>query len=63
MDAFTRGVAYVNGDENLLGVLECGRQGDVAVLSHDVFSIPAAEIGHTDVELTVAGGVIVHGDE
>jgi hypothetical protein len=63
VDAFTKGVAYVNGDDDLLGVLEPGRRGDVAVLSQDIFSIPATEIGSTKVELTVAGGAVVHGDE
>ncbi len=61
--AFTRGVAYVNGDEDLLGTLEAGRRADVAVLSQDIFSVPSSDIGHTTVDLTVAGGVVVHGDE
>jgi hypothetical protein len=61
--AFTKGVAYVNGDEDILGVLEVGRRADVAVLSHDIFSVPSTEIGYTTVDLTVAGGAIVHGDE
>jgi len=61
--AFTTGVAYVNGDENILGILDVGRRADVAVLSHDIFSIPATEIGDTTVDLTVAGGAVVHGDE
>jgi len=63
LEAFTRGVAYVNGDENLLGVLEVGRRADVAVLSQDILSIPTSEIGDTSIEVTVAGGVVVHGDE
>jgi predicted amidohydrolase YtcJ len=33
------------------------------VLSQDIFSIPSVEIGQTTVELTVAGGAVVHGDE
>ena len=61
--AFTSGVAYVNGDENLLGVLAPGRRADMAVLSQDIFAVPTTEIGHTTVELTVAGGHVVHGDE
>lgn len=63
VEAFTKGVAYVNGDEDILGVLEVGRQADVAVLSHDIFSIPTAEIGYAAVDLTLAGGAVVHGDE
>jgi predicted amidohydrolase YtcJ len=60
---FTKGVAYVNGDEDLLGTLDVGRRADVAVLSHDIFAIPASEIGQTTVDVTVAGGAVVHGDE
>jgi predicted amidohydrolase YtcJ len=61
--AFTKNVAYVNGDDDLLGTLEVGRRADVAVLSQDIFSIPPSEIGYTNVDVTVAGGVVVHGDE
>ena len=61
--AFTRGVAYVNGDEDLLGVLEVGRQADVAVLSQDIFATSPSEIGFTTVDMTVAGGIVVHGSE
>lgn len=61
--AFTTGVAYVNGDENLLGVLDVGRQADVAVLSQDILAIPTTEIGYTTVDVTVAAGEVVHGDE
>jgi predicted amidohydrolase YtcJ len=63
LSAFTKGVAYVNGDEHLLGSLDIGRRADVAVLSHDIFSIPSRDIGDTQVDLTIAGGVVVHGDE
>src|ERR1019366_9435655 len=61
--AFTKNVAYINGEEALLGALEVGRRADVAVLSQDIFSIPPSEIGYTKVDVTVAGGVVVHGDE
>jgi hypothetical protein len=63
LTAFTQNVAYVNGDEDLLGSLEVGRRGDVAVLSQDLFSIPPTDIGYTNVDLTVGGGAVVHGDE
>jgi predicted amidohydrolase YtcJ len=63
LTAFTQNVAYVNGDEELLGSLDVGRRGDVAVLSQDIFKVPPTEIGHTRVDVTVAGGVVVHGNE
>jgi predicted amidohydrolase YtcJ len=56
-------VAYVNGDENMLGVLDIGRQADVAILNQDIFAIPTTEIGYTNVDVTVAAGTVVHGDE
>ena len=63
VDAFTRGVAYVNHEEDVAGTLELGKLADVAVLSQDIYAVPSAAIGHTTVALTVASGQIVHGDE
>jgi predicted amidohydrolase YtcJ len=62
VDAFTRGVAYVNHDD-AAGELRPGWRGDAAVLDQDIYSIPAAHIGDTSVALTIAGGEVVHGDE
>jgi predicted amidohydrolase YtcJ len=61
--AFTTGTAWVNGAEAETGVLTPGRRADIAVLSGDIFGMPAAEIGDTTVEVTVAGGRVVFGDE
>lgn len=61
--AFTSGVAYVNGDEQLLGSLEVGKQGDVVVVDHDLYAIAPREIGDCRVELTVSAGQVVFGDE
>jgi len=63
VDAFTRGVAYVNHEEDVAGTLETGKLADIAVLTQDVYAVPAAAIGDTTVALTVASGQIVHGDE
>jgi predicted amidohydrolase YtcJ len=62
VDAFTRGVAYVNHDDGA-GELRPGMRGDVAVLDQDIFTVPPAQIGQTSVVLTVAAGQVVHGDE
>ncbi|HLH46729.1 MAG TPA: amidohydrolase, partial [Acidimicrobiales bacterium] len=40
VDAFTRGVAYVNGDEDRLGVVAPGWRADLAVLDQDLFDLP-----------------------
>ena len=63
VDAFTRGVAYVNHEEDVAGTLELGKLADVAVLTQDIYAVPPTAIGHTAVALTVASGQIVHGDE
>jgi predicted amidohydrolase YtcJ len=61
--AFTEGVAYVNHEENVTGRLLPGMRADVVVLNQDLFAIPAADIGNTSVDLTVANGTVVYGDE
>jgi len=63
LTAFTAGVAYVNHREADLGSLRPGHLADIAVLDHDIRTIPPAEIGSTRVDLTVAGGEFVHGEE
>jgi predicted amidohydrolase YtcJ len=63
VEAFTRGVAYVNHEEDVAGTLEPGKIADVAVLSRDLYAIPPSAIGDTTVALTIASGQVVHGDE
>ena len=63
VDAFTRGVAYVNHEEETAGTLEAGKVADFAVLDQDLYAIPAAGIGDTSVAVTIASGRVVHGDE
>jgi predicted amidohydrolase YtcJ len=58
--AFTSGVAYVNHREQELGSLRPGHRADIAVLSQDIFTRPPAEIGDAGVDLTIAGGRVVH---
>ena len=47
-------------DEEQLGALEVGRLGDVAVLDHDYFSVPAEQSQEDPSALTVVGGEVVH---
>ncbi|MGH3265739.1 MAG: amidohydrolase family protein, partial [Trebonia sp.] len=63
VDAFTRGVAYVNHEEDAAGTLEPGKLADLAVLDQDIYAVPPQAIGHTSVALTIAAGAVVHGDE
>jgi predicted amidohydrolase YtcJ len=63
VEAFTKGVAYVNHEEDLAGVLAPGMIADVAVLDQDLYAIPPDAIGATSVAMTIAGGQVVHGGE
>ena len=54
VDAFTRGVAYVNHEEDVAGTLEPGKVADFAVLDQDLYAIPPSAIGDTSVALTIA---------
>ena len=63
IDAFTAGVAYVNHEEDVAGILAPGMLADLAVLDQDLYVIPPREIGTASVAMTIAGGRVVHGDE
>jgi predicted amidohydrolase YtcJ len=57
--AYTRDAAYANFAEKSTGTLEPGKFADLAVLSRDIFSAQAAEVGKTRVTMTMVGGKIV----
>jgi predicted amidohydrolase YtcJ len=61
--AFTAGVAYVNHEDHVAGVLRPGMLADVAVLDRDIYTVPPDTIGDTSVAMTIASGQVVHGDE
>jgi predicted amidohydrolase YtcJ len=63
VDAFTRGVAYLNHEEDMAGTLEPGKAADFAILDQDLYAIPSNAIGDTSVAATIASGQVVHGDE
>jgi predicted amidohydrolase YtcJ len=58
--AFTIGSAYVNHDERDAGSVEAGKRADLVVLDRNLFAQPAAEIALAQVDLTLAGGTVVH---
>jgi predicted amidohydrolase YtcJ len=57
--AFTAGSAYVNHDGDGGSIAEGGR-ADLAVLDRNVFDAPDGTVADARVELTVAGGRVVH---
>ncbi len=63
VDAFTKGVAFVNNDEVGLGSLLPGAPADLVVLDRDIFRVERRTLGETSVAVTVAAGRVVHGEE
>ncbi|MBO1331422.1 amidohydrolase [Streptomyces sp. VRA16 Mangrove soil] len=57
---FTRAGAALTGEDEVKGVLRPGCYADLAVLSHDYFTVPEPDIAHIESLLTVTGGRIVY---
>jgi predicted amidohydrolase YtcJ len=58
--AYTLTSAYAEFQEKEKGTIEPGKLADVAVLSQDIFSVPAAELPKTISVLTLVGGKVVY---
>jgi predicted amidohydrolase YtcJ len=58
--AYTLGSAYAEFEENNKGQLAAGKFADLVVLSADVTRIPADQILHTEVLMTLVGGRVVY---
>jgi hypothetical protein len=58
--AYTRGAAFAELQEEEKGTLVAGKLADLAVLSQDVFMVPADALPGTRSVLTLLGGKIVH---
>ncbi len=60
VEAYTRGSAYAEFEEAEKGSIEPGKVADLAVLSQDIFTVPAGALPATESILTLLGGEIVH---
>jgi predicted amidohydrolase YtcJ len=56
--AATLNAAYAAFEDDVKGSLEPGKLADMVVLSHDILTIPAEELGEARVELTLVGGEV-----
>lgn len=59
---WTLGSAWMSGEEGVKGSLSPGMYADLAVLSADYMTVPAAAIRGINAVLTIMGGRIVHGE-
>ncbi|HEX5062099.1 MAG TPA: amidohydrolase family protein [Kofleriaceae bacterium] len=57
--AYTQGAAYDERTEQFKGKLITGYAADLAVLSQDIFTVPADALPHTRSVMTIVGGTIV----
>jgi predicted amidohydrolase YtcJ len=58
--SYTVNNAWAEGEEANKGSLTPGKLADLVVIDRDLFAIPATEIKHAKVLLTVVGGRVVH---
>ncbi|MGH8175335.1 MAG: amidohydrolase family protein, partial [Steroidobacter sp.] len=58
--AYTATAAFASFEESRKGVLAAGYLADLVMLDRDVFAIPAEDIRHAQVMLTMVGGRVVH---
>lgn len=58
--AYTLTSAYAEFQEKEKGTLEPGKLADIAVLSQDIFTVPASELPKTVSVLTMVGGKVVY---
>ncbi|MDP6386847.1 MAG: amidohydrolase [Planctomycetota bacterium] len=56
--AATLNAAYAAFEDKIKGSLEPGKLADMVVLSHDILTMPAEELGEARVELTLVGGEV-----
>ena len=60
--AYTQTAAYAEFMEQEKGTLEPGKLADIAVLSQDIFTVPAKQLADTRSVLTMVGGRVIYDD-
>ena len=60
--ALTADAAHLTFEEDIKGSLEPGKYADLAVLGEDLLTVDPGRIRDIEVELTLVGGRVVHGD-
>ena len=60
LHAYTAGGAWAAKLEGVTGTLRVGMAADLVLIDGDIEAMPATEVGHTGIALTVSGGRITH---
>lgn len=57
---FTKNIAYMTGDEDVLGTIEAGKYADLTVLSADPFRMEPDRLKNLAVDMTFVAGEVVY---
>jgi len=60
LDAYTRGAAYAEGQDEIKGMLRAGMLADLTVFTRDLFALAPDEIPSVEIALTVVDGRVVY---
>ncbi len=60
VEAYTRGSAFAEFEEDQKGTIASGKLADLAILSQDIFAAPVGDLPKTQSLLTMVGGRIVY---
>lgn len=60
---YTQGSAKLSREDTLKGTLTPGKYGDIALLSHDYFTVPPEQIKTISSLMTILGGKVVYGED
>ena len=60
VDAFTKGAAFAQFQENTVGRLKTGMKSDIIVIDRDIFNCEYSEIPETKVLMTIVDGKVVY---
>jgi len=60
VEAYTRGSAFAEFQENEKGMIAPGKLADLAVLSQDIFTVPVGQLPGTESVMTMTAGEIVY---
>jgi predicted amidohydrolase YtcJ len=63
VEAYARGSAYAEFQEQEKGTIASGRLADLTVLSQDIFTVPVSDLPGIDSLLTMVGGEVVYESE
>lgn len=60
VEAYTRGSAYAEFEENEKGLITEGKQADLTILSQDIFTVPLVDLPKIQSVFTFIGGKVVY---